>query len=400
MATNLDISQLNYKSAHDDLYIVGDSDGSSAVDFKFVVDVFANNKQLIRAKIFPDPTNSKCYFNISNIVSNEMKFDWFEPNGQVFIKQLDNSGQIYLPVQVRLGTDVSGITTLNLASGSVTVANTIPNLFKRQRTIFDNSVKQFYTNRDKLNLQSNYDEDLYVGCAITNGSEILRVQQYNSAGTFLASGNIAVPTPTTTNIFQLNISPDALVDAGITFNANCEYYEVQIRNLGLTIIDKVRVYFKCKTKYTPINLHFMNVYGLFDTGRFDCVSKLSMNKQTKSFEKLDVKYFNTVQHYDDLATTKYTNYQYYESNVNFGSQYDWSYKLTMDFPNDQDYQWLSELIMSPQVWAEIIVSPGQKEYYPISIKANNYEYSKHINNGLRAFEVEIEMNQKRNGFRR
>jgi hypothetical protein len=400
MATTLDIAQLSLKSVHDDLYIVGESDSSSAVDFKFVVDVFANNKQLIRAKVFPDPSNGKCYFNISNIVSNEMKFDWFEPNGQVFIKQLDNSGQIYLPVQVRLGSDVSGITTLNLASGSVTVANTIPNLYKRQRTILDNSVKQFYTNRDKLNLQSNYDEDLYVGCAIANGSQILRVHQFNSAGTFLASGNISVPTPTTTNIFQLNISPDALVDAGITFNASCEYYEVQIRNTGLTILDTVRVYFKCKTKYNPINLHFMNVYGLFDTARFDCVSKLSMNKQTKSFEKLDVKYFNTVQHYDDLATTKYTNYQYYESNVNFGSQYDWSYKLTMDFPNDQNYQWLSELIMSPQVWAEVIVSPGQKEYYAVSIKATNYEYSKHINNGLRAFEVEIDMNQKRNGFRR
>lgn len=400
MSINLDIIHLNNKSAHDDLYIVGDSNIASAVDFKYVVDVIANGKQLIRVKVFPEPISKKMYFDISNIVSNEMKFDWFDPNGLVFMKELDNSGQIFLPVNIQLGTDVSGITTLNMASGTITVANTAPSLNKRQRTILDNSEKKFYTNRDKLNLQSNYDEDLYVGCAIVYNNEHLRVFQYNSSGTFLASGAITIPASTTTNFFQLNVSPDALTDAGITFNANCAYYEVQIRNLALEIIDKVRVYFKCKTKYVPINLHFMNSYGMFDTARFDCVSKLTMNKQTKSYETLDVKFFNIAQFYDDPATAKFTNYKYYENKVNYGSEYTWSYKLTMDFPNDKDYEWLSELIMSPQIWGEFIVGTSQKEYYAVSIKATNYEYSKHINNGLRAFEIEIDMNQKRHGFRR
>jgi hypothetical protein len=67
----------------------------------------------------------------------------------------------------------------------------------------------------------------------------------------------------------------------------------------------------------------------------------------------------------------------------------------MDYPSDAEYQWLAELIDSPQIYANI-----DDNYYPVSIKATNYEYSKHIYNNLKAFEIEIEMNQTRYGFRR
>lgn len=394
---------IDYKSAHDDLYMVVESNNATATDFKYVIDVFANQKQLIRAKIYPDPNTSLGYFNLSNVVSNEMKFDWFEPNGQVFMKELNDSGQIYLPIEVRVGEDVSGLTTLNMDSGIFTVANTIPNLYKRQRTILDYSEKKFLTNRDKLNLQSNYDEDLYVGASMMPNSSFIEVYQYNSAGTQLDSDNIAIPSATMLEIYQLNISPDALVESGITFASGCTYYEVQMWNRLLNpdvFLDKVRVYFKCVTKYEPINLHFMNVYGVFDTARFDCVNKLNMNKQTKAFEKLDVRFGTGVTHYEDYSTDKFTNYQYNETKVNYGSEYNWTYKLTMDFPNDAEYEWLNELIMSPQIWAEIIVDNGQKDYYPVTINTTNYEYSKHVFNRLKAFEVEIDLNQKRNGFRR
>jgi hypothetical protein len=67
----------------------------------------------------------------------------------------------------------------------------------------------------------------------------------------------------------------------------------------------------------------------------------------------------------------------------------------MDFPSDAEYQWLSELIISPQIYAEI-----DSAYYPVSIKANNYEYREHNWGGLQPFEVEISLNQTRYGYRR
>jgi len=48
------------------------------------------------------------------------------------------------------------------------------------------------------------------------------------------------------------------------------------------------------------------------------------------------------------------------------------------------------LVASPQIYFEY-----DGYYYPVTIKATNYEFSKYVNNRLRVFEVEIEMNQTR-----
>ena len=78
----------------------------------------------------------------------------------------------------------------------------------------------------------------------------------------------------------------------------------------------------------------------------------------------------------------------------------------MNPPTDEEYQWLAELMMSPLVYAEIKLkeldeySLGEKNFYPVTIKNTNYEYSTYVNNRLRPLELEIEMNQKRHGFRR
>ena len=67
----------------------------------------------------------------------------------------------------------------------------------------------------------------------------------------------------------------------------------------------------------------------------------------------------------------------------------------MDFPTDEEYEWLYELISSPQIYAKI-----NGYYYPVTIKDTNYQYIKHINDNLKALEIEIEVNQQRYGFRR
>lgn len=395
---------VNNSSVHDDLWHVVQSNNSTQVDFKYVFDLYVDNKQLIRAKVYPNPADTYGYFNVSNIISNEMKFDWFVPNGQVFMKELNPSGEIYLNYTYKIGEDFGGITNLNLASGTITVANSVPGLFGRrisESSVLDNNTKKFLTNRDKLNLKSNIGEDLYIGGALLTASSFIEVYQFNSAGTQLNLNSIAIPSASTTSIYQMNISPDALTASGVTFDSGCTYYEVQLWNRLPNpdiFLDKVRVYFDCNKKYEVINLHFMNNYGLFDTARFECVSRLSMDVQRKTFQKPDYRFNSDVKFFD--LTNSNTNRQYYESKINYGSEYQWTYKLTMNFPNDAEYKWLSELISSPQIWAEIRYDNDEKEYYPVSIKSTNYEYSKHINNGLRAFEVEIDMNQKRNGFRR
>ena len=125
-----------------------------------------------------------------------------------------------------------------------------------------------------------------------------------------------------------------------------------------------------------------------------------MNIENKSFSKNPIKFGDSVTFYDnDLSLTRDNN-TYYESKVNYGSKYDWTYKLTMDFPTDEEYIWLAQLFTSPIMYAEIKINDTLSEYYPVTIKASNYEYSKYVNNRLKPLEIEIEMNQKRYGFKR
>jgi hypothetical protein len=114
-----------------------------------------------------------------------------------------------------------------------------------------------------------------------------------------------------------------------------------------------------------------------------------MSTERKSYQKRDYTFGNTSLDYYN------SNQVYNESTINFGSKTNWNYKLTMDYINDQDYRWLAELIMSPQVYAEIDGS-----YYPVSINNNNYEYVQREYAGLKSLEIDISLNQTRYGFRR
>jgi hypothetical protein len=67
----------------------------------------------------------------------------------------------------------------------------------------------------------------------------------------------------------------------------------------------------------------------------------------------------------------------------------------MNYPTDEEYEWLAELISSPKIYLEI-----EGYYYPVTIKNTNYEYSTNQNNGLKALEIEVELNQTRYGFLR
>jgi hypothetical protein len=128
----------------------------------------------------------------------------------------------------------------------------------------------------------------------------------------------------------------------------------------------------------------MNHLGMFDTAKFDLASRLTMDVQRKSYEKRDYTFgASSVTYYD-------ANKKYVDSKVNYLNKKDHTYKLTMNAPTDSQFEWLAELIDSPQVYFEM-----DGYFYPVSIKNTNFEYSKYVNNRLRVFEVEIDINQTR-----
>jgi hypothetical protein len=349
---------------------------------KFVFDVYKGEEQLVRVKVFPDPTNGKGYFDASPIVKNEITFGWFVPNATgVELATPSESGEIALTYQIRVGEDVSAVTTTNLASGNVKAFNYTPTLFKRRQSTYAQYANKWLTNRP-LNATLTLTEKLMI--AARSGGEML-IETYNYSNTLVFSDEMGVLG---NKITQYDLSPASINESygSNIITSATKYYNVYF---DFNNTQKFRVNLDCSPIYTPINLHFMNALGMFDTARFKLASKLTMDLERKSFEKPDYRFGSSaVTYYDN-------NNVYHETKINYGSKAMWSYNLTMDYPTDAEYQWLAELILSPLIYMEL-----DGNYYPVTIKDTNYEYSTYNTNKLRVLNVNIDVNQKRYGFRR
>ena len=56
-------------TAQDTLWHIAYSDNSGQTDFKYVFDIFHNGQQLVRTKVFPEPSNGRGYYDASNVGS-------------------------------------------------------------------------------------------------------------------------------------------------------------------------------------------------------------------------------------------------------------------------------------------------------------------------------------------
>ena len=361
-------------SAQDDLWHIFNTNVSGQTDYKYVMDIFVGGTQQVRVKLYPEPTNNRGYFNAGPIVRNTLTYEWLTPKEELIVCQPSVSGQVAQTYQYRIGEEYSGTTYLNLASGSVTAFNWVAPTFKRRVSDLSIYNGKALTNRPG-EINANLTDNLYIGAKDVSG---VTVVTYNQNNTLVTTANLSLIS--LRPFIQLNIGPNAIntTYGSALINSATKYYMVTI---GTSIY---RINLACNPKYESYNLHFMNHLGVFDTAIFDLASRLTMDVTRKGFEKRDFAFGNSAVTYFDA------NKKYNDSNVNYLNKKDHSYKLTMNAPNDLEYEWLAELIDSPQVYFEL-----EGYYYPVSIKNNNYEYSKYVNNRLRVFEVDIDINQTR-----
>jgi hypothetical protein len=389
------INPSGYPSAQDNLWSIAYSSNSGQVDFKYVFDVFVDGVQLVRTKVFPEPSNGRGYFDAMPVVSNEITYGWFVPRSSndseaSWLTQSDTLNEkIY---QIRAGEDYSGTTYLNLASGNVTTYNYSAPLFKRRQINMGQKLNNWLTNRPLFIKAKTTDKILIP--LFSSTLIYINVVPYNASNVALSGFAYNTSTPKKYN--QIDIGVEALnriTQSNYSFDvitSQVAYYLVNMQNSGNTVRSStIRVDIDCNPLYTPINLYFINAYGMFDTARFNLASRLTMDVERKTYQQRDYTFNNTTVDYYDA------NNVYNESKINYGSKSNFVYKLTMDFPSDAEYQWLSELIVSPQIYAEI-----NGNYYPVLIKNTNYEFSTYTNNKLKVFEVDIELNQTRYNFKR
>ena len=365
-------------SVHDNLWHVVSSDHSGTTDFKFVFDVWINGVQKIRVKQVPEPASGKGYFDAGAIVRNSMTYEWFVPvDSSAYIGQPDLSGQIGINYALRIGEDYSGTVTTNMASGTVTAYNWSPNLYKRRVNGLSDKLNKWLTNRP-LTATTKIGENLFVGF-YTDTSLTLHCKTYDASNNLIATYD-GSSTPVPDGFVQMNIGTTALTNTlSAVFNDSVRYYEVYFNSL-----EKMRVYLTCNPKYTPYSIHFMNRWGLWDSHRFDLVSKLNMKVKRKEFE-MDGYRFN------GNSVDYKTGNRYYDGKVSYMNEAMWEMKLNSNALSDDEYTWLSDLVVSPQILIEV-----DGYFYPVTLKDDSFEYGQYVFNKLKSFEINIEFNQKRN----
>jgi len=389
------INPSGYPSAQDNLWSIAYSSNSGQTDFKYVFDVFVDGVQLVRTKVFPEPSNGRGYFDAMPVVSNEITYAWFTPkNNTAFNCALLTSSDTLneKTYQLRVGEDYSGTTYLNLASGNVTTYNYSAPLFKRRQINIGQKLNNWLTNRP-LRIKAKPTDKVLIP-SFGNTLVSIFCQPYNASNQPTSGIDIGINAVKKYNQWDIGVEVMNRMSqqsfAYDVINSSTAYYLINLNNVSNTIKSSViRVDIDCNPNYTPINLHFINAYGMFDTACFNLASRLTMDVERKTFEQRNYTLNN--------SSVDYYNSQnvYNESKINYGSKSNHSYKITMDFPTDAEYIWLAELIVSPQIYAEI-----DGNYYPVTIKNTNYEYSTYTNNRLRALEIDIELNQTRYNFAR
>ena len=242
------------------------------------------------------------------------------------------------------------------------------------------------TNRNRQVLVGNY-ESLAINNSVNNGLAkiIISWQSGVSDDFFVSAISVTPPSPASNN------SQDLVIYAGVG-PANLEnnsflppeikpsdqpnggigqYYDVILKNASNTTIGTVRYYVQCEAKYTPVQVAFINRFGVADFITFFKRSDERGNFTQDSYQKSI---------YNDGFTTPSLEVGKYQSfNVNSRN----TLTLNTGFV-DQDYdETIEDILMSEYVavytnsnWVSAVPNRGTIEYQKsVNTKLINYTMS-------------------------
>lgn len=178
----------------------------------------------------------------------------------------------------------------------------------------------------------------------------------------------------------LNIAPSIInaLSPGLITDG---YYTVKI---GATSIYRFNII--CEPRFEIFTLHFLNKFGGFESREFTKVSRKVLAITKTEFGKLpytidasgNVNYYNA-------------NRVYNEQQSVYASQYTEKITLNTDILSDAEYQWLSELILSPLIYVR------QNGYFvPCSIIQSNYTFNKFVNDKITNLTIDINFGDQSN----
>jgi hypothetical protein len=404
------------------LVLTASSTNTSEPKFRYVMTVDINSVEVVKVKQQANQ-NDYVHFDLYQIIK-----DYFET------KYLDGGTEIHKIITTVDGDDTALFIELNVYEEYATSSTTDPTEYPSTGNDTDsflaiNSTFQFTDgvtptlagvyefNNDTTEIQwlTNMPTRLktrpgeYQTAAILASdfrgavSTSLRytITFYEADGTQISTANI-----TRTTIGMANfVATKSAVNAGVlyqfipigyqnledqSFNtsirpstqANLAYYTINIfDNSGDYITKTYRFDIAECSRYTPIQLAWVNSLGAWDYYTFELASLKKLNIQRETFRKPFGNWG---------AGATYTYSQYESGDTIYKIEADKQYTVNSDWLNDSDFEWLQELLMSKEV--QFVNENG--DFTPVIITDTDYEFKQDVNNKLNNLQLTFKLGHK------
>lgn len=381
-----------YSSMHDDLWFVASSTNSGSTNFKFLYQVKIDGSIVTTSKVFPDPSGSYGIFNASPVVRAYVT-NYFEPSGTSIL--VASNDKIKVNYQILIGEEVSGVATYGMASGSYSGYNFYPPLFADilatnneiplvlsnyyNNLLIENFSDDWLSERSEV-VDIEYGDNFYATFfKVTSGSYLGKCEIVNPDGSIASIASASVSMAGEFNLFNLSAASLNAFAGSTIITENTYGYNVYLQ-LGVAQTRKIQFRQKCYPKFRQYNLHFLNRLGGWDTMKFALVNRRSTDFQRSSYRRNDWQLNgNQMQNVDSYN-------RYNETTMNYAIQHKDKYHLISDWVNEQDYDWLQQLVASSIVYMEVLGA-----YFPVTIISNSYTYKLTAADKLFNFEIDIEV---------
>ena len=381
-----------YSSMHDDLWYVASSTNAGTTNFKFIVDVYVNGTLSARSKVFPSPSGSYGVYNASPIVRSYVT-NYFEPSGTSIL--VASNDKIKINYIVAIGEEVSGVTTANMASGAYSAYNFYPPLFADilatnaeiplvlsdyyNNLLIENFSDDWLSERSET-VDIEYGDNFYATFfKVTSGTYLGKVEIVNPDGSIASTSSATVTMSGEFNLFNCSAASINAFAGSTIITENTYGYNVYLQ-LGVAQTRKIQFRQKCYPKFRQYNLHFLNRLGGWDTMKFALVNRRSTDFQRSAYRRNDWQLVGTqMQNVDSYN-------RYNETTLNYAIQHKDKYHLISDWVDEQDYDWLQQLVSSSIVYMEVLGA-----YFPVTVLSNTYSYKLTAADKLFNFEIDVEV---------
>jgi len=369
MSITVHQSPSGYSSAHSELWHVVESTNKAVAGFQYVFDIYKSGSLVTRVKNTPYGTNKVGVLDVHNIVRASLSStDFPQLNIDNFIGPTELGTDVFFTqYDVRYGEVSGGVTTTNIASGTYKVYNNYSrSRFDKAQSEIQNN--KFLTNRPSIKWYEN--EIVLLTANINSGTGS---NEFDFVITRTGMGNYVDNSYSNTQrVFLFAFTPpESAKDVSLFSTAS-----------GFTSLLNFEK--KC-AKYDTHTLCFLNAFGGYDSFTF-VHGKLTKDTEKKSFEQLKWKLSSN-------SMVEKTGNVYNESKKVYAAEYSEKMQLTSDILSTGEYDWLAELVSSPQVY---YYSTEREEFYPVVITDTNYEFKDDRINKTDFLTVNIEFSDKTN----